>query len=267
MKSTADLRIALVKLGGSVVTDKTSLRSFSRTHTARLVSELRRFLEGDDRRRAVIVHGGGSFGHIVARRYRIAEGFRDQRQLRGFSVVRRDMRMLNAMIVETMMSGKLPAISMPPESIFRIDMGRIVHTDAEPLRYAVSAGLIPVSFGDAVMDAGRTFSILSGDTIMEFLSRELKPEVTVFCTDVDGVFTSNPKHGSNVELIDELSSSESVSTDNDSRFDVTGGMSRKLEALFVSSSFSGRTVVVNGLRPGRLRDALLGKKVICTRIV
>ena len=59
----------LVKLGGSVVTDKDKLRTARRPAIRRLAAELAAV-----RQPLLVVHGAGSFGHILASHHRLNEG-------------------------------------------------------------------------------------------------------------------------------------------------------------------------------------------------
>lgn len=252
--------LALIKLGGSVVTNKSRLRSFAAKSTERLVTEISQYLSNGSNRRAIVVHGGGSFGHIIAKKYSIREGFSSIRQLNGFAEVRRDMRDLDARIIGLLHSHALPAVSFTPESLFTIDDGRIAHADADSMLAAARTGLLPVTFGDAVMDRRRTFTILSGDNIMEEFSRIFRPSVVVFCTDVDGVFTSDPKMPGRSSLIQTISPTSELTAGSASGDDVTGGMKGKLAVLFEIAKRSGRTCVVNGKKHGRLLAALEGNE-------
>src|SRR2546429_7200246 len=59
----------LVKLGGSVVTEKAHLRTPRPAAIHRLAREL-----ASVRQPLLVVHGAGSYGHILARRPRLNEG-------------------------------------------------------------------------------------------------------------------------------------------------------------------------------------------------
>ena len=54
----------IVKLGGSVITDKSRYRTFRREITKEIIDVISEFEE-----ELILVHGGGSFGHIMAKRY------------------------------------------------------------------------------------------------------------------------------------------------------------------------------------------------------
>ncbi|MBX8637883.1 MAG: isopentenyl phosphate kinase family protein [Thermoplasmata archaeon] len=261
-----NVELALVKLGGSVVTNKSRLRSFARKNTDRLLGELSIYLSEGRNRGAIVVHGGGSFGHIIAKKYSIKEGFTGTDQLSGFAEVRKDMRDLDARIIELMHSHSMPAVSFPPENLFKVNDGNIISTYADSVLAATRIGLVPVSFGDAVMDRRRTFTILSGDSIMNELSRAARPSVSIFCTDVDGIFTADPKTSPESLLLQSISAASKLNAGSAVGDDVTGGMEGKLRVLFEVAKYSGRTHVVNGNKHGRLSAALNGDATAGTEV-
>ncbi|HNX48306.1 MAG TPA: kinase, partial [Methanomassiliicoccales archaeon] len=70
----------LVKLGGSVITDKGRYRTFDPETTDRLAEEIAR--TGQD---VMVVHGAGSFGHMLAKEHRLHLGLTEDSQLLGAS--------------------------------------------------------------------------------------------------------------------------------------------------------------------------------------
>ena len=66
----------LVKLGGSVITDKARYRVFNKDRVARLCSEIAE--SGKD---VIVVHGAGSFGHVLAKRHSLQDGYSDPEQI------------------------------------------------------------------------------------------------------------------------------------------------------------------------------------------
>jgi isopentenyl phosphate kinase (EC 2.7.4.-) len=63
------------------------------------------------------------------------------------------------------------------------------------MRRLVSMSVIPMLYGDVIIDDELGFSILSGDDIMVELARALKPSKALFLMDVDGVYTKGPGRG------------------------------------------------------------------------
>jgi len=59
----------------------------------------------------IVVHGGGSFGHPVAKQYGINEGYKDSSQIIGFSKTHQAMTVLNNLVVDSLINQDIPAIA------------------------------------------------------------------------------------------------------------------------------------------------------------
>ena len=68
----SELKPIVLKIGGSVITDKNGELAARTQEMSRLVEEIRKA----NVQNLIIVHGGGSFGHPVAQQYAIKEGFK-----------------------------------------------------------------------------------------------------------------------------------------------------------------------------------------------
>lgn len=256
--------IVLVKLGGSVITDKGRLRTFREDACRRLAGELRAW-DGV----ITLVHGAGSFGHILAKEHRLHEGFRDEGQLKQVALVQRDVRELNVRVLEALIDSGVRAVSVPPAATASFDRGSVARFDPALFDKMIGLGFAPVTFGDVVPDESMRFSICSGDLMMEELARHLKPKKAVFCADVDGVFTGDPKQDRNAELIPVLDreaicgmkGSESVSAD------VTGSIHGKLERMLAIAEHCEKCIILNGDVPGRLEGALRDEEMPSTTVL
>ncbi len=251
----------LVKLGGSVITDKSEPLAFRMDVVRRLVSELADFSP------LIIVHGAGSFGHIYAKKYGLAGGFRNNEQLEGFARVQRDVRDLNLRVLSLLLDTGINAVSLPPFASCINSNGRLKALDPLPFRKTLDMGLSPVTFGDAVFDDMIGFSICSGDYLMEALAREFRPEKTVFVSDVDGIYDRPPSEDG-AELLPTIHSPASVSADSlrSGVSDVTGGMAGKLDSMRKIAPFS-EVWMINGLVPGRLANLLNGESVVGSKVI
>lgn len=250
------METALVKLGGSVVSNKGKLKTFSKKNVDSLSREIHSYLSETTERRVVIVHGGGSFGHVKAKEYSLRDGLKYGAQLKGFAEVRQDMRLLNSSIMDCLMNKGVTPVSVSPESVVTVRDTAVESEDFRLIDSSVAHGLVPVTFGDAVFDSMRVFTIISGDVLMHSLAKHLRPQVSVFCTDVDGVYDSNPLINRDARLIRLLTESTKVSLEESTRSDVTGEMRGKLSVLFDIARYSSHTYVVNGRVRGRLLSAL-----------
>ncbi len=254
----------LVKLGGSVITDKSRLRTFRQDTCERLASELTTAKEP-----LVIVHGAGSFGHIEAKRHELHKGFKSDEQIEHVAKVQRDVRELNLKVIRALIDGGIKAVSVPPAGAATFSACAVRSFDPEMYQKILDLGLTPVSFGDVVPDDSMGFSICSGDLIMESLAKQFKPRLVVFCADVDGVYNSDPKDNPGAELISELDEEtlSKLRRSESKSADVTGSIYAKLERMLAIARNCEKCMIVNGNVPGRLENAIRGRKVVSTVVV
>jgi isopentenyl phosphate kinase len=260
----------IVKFGGSVITEKSNECTFKSDVTKQLIEELRNFYgyqNNDQKYRIILVHGAGSFGHIKAKKYQLADGYQNEDQLLGLTKVHWDVRDLNSKFMNLLISQNLPGISIPPMSILKNDNKEIDTIDFTRFKQTLKINSIPVTYGDVVFDESLRFSICSGDLIIQHLADEFKPERVIFLTDVDGLFTNNPKIKENqADLINILTedSFNIASTDQNINPDVTGGIYLKCKIALTLAKLGVETYIINGNVPGRLSNALSGNDVIGT---
>ncbi|KUO43020.1 MAG: hypothetical protein APU95_02730 [Hadesarchaea archaeon YNP_N21] len=254
----------IVKLGGSVITDKRKKFSIRRRTVERLAKEL-----ATSKVPLIVVHGGGSFGHPVASEYEINKGYKRKRQLIGFSLTHRAMEKLNSFIIDSLHKAGLPAIAFQPSACFTVVNGRIKSAMLEPLRKMLDLGLIPVLYGDAVPDLAKGMCILSGDQIVAFLARELGVKRVILGVDIDGVYTSDPTSNKNARPIPVISPKNwrGVSCPQRGVMDVTGGIRSKVDELLALAEHGAEAEIINASRPGILKRAIAGEKGLGTRIV
>ncbi len=250
----------LIKFGGSVITDKSRYRSFNQERVKELCREIKESGE-----KVIVVHGAGSFGHVLAKENRLNDGFISTSQIPAVAQVCYDMRDLNAMVVKELNEAGLPAVSVPTGSCFMMEDRRLNMEHSEVLRNMFAKGIMPVMFGDVVMDQKLGFAICSGDQIMELMTRIFKPTRVIFVSDIDGLYDKDPKSNEDAKLIEEVNKKvlESVSTDI-TVDDVTGGVREKMETMLRMCSGGCDCILVNGAVEGRLLSLLKGEKVPCT---
>lgn len=246
----------LIKLGGSVITDKAKEETFREATVLRLAAELAKA-----RQPCVIIHGAGSFGHILAKRYRLKEGLTTPEQLIGFASTHASVQRLNSLVLSCLHRHGLAAVSLPPHAIARLSGERLDHLETDVFRQYLTRGLLPVSFGDVALDVARGGGICSGDLLMEALSEALRPTKAIFVLDEDGLYSANPKTTPNARFIETVSAADlpSLSLSLDSRADVTRGMQGKLETVLRIATNGIDVALINGNIENRLYDTLQGR--------
>ena len=250
----------LIKFGGSVITDKSRYRTFNAERVKRLCKEIK-----DSGEKVIIVHGAGSFGHVLAKEHGLNDGFKDESQIPAVAQVCYDVRDLNSMMIKELNDAGLPAISVPTGSCFMMEDRRLIIDDPTVLTSMIDKGIMPVMFGDVVMDSRLGFAICSGDQIMEVLTRILRPSRVIFVSDIDGLYDKDPKTNPDAKLIRDVNKDtlKEVSTDI-TVADVTGGVRGKMETMLRMCSKGCDCILVNGAVEGRLLSLLKGEDVPCT---
>ncbi len=253
----------VLKLGGSVVTIKDKPMTADHESIRRLAEEIKAAWPTP----LILVHGGGSFGHPVAEKYGIADGFISERQLPGYAKTHQAMVALNSIIVDALLDVGLPAISVTPSSFIMTQEGRITSMNLEIIGRLVVRGMLPVLYGDAVLDKKKGFSILSGDQLSVRVAVGMGASRLVFGADVDGVYTSNPKLVADAELIKHLSLENLESYVKISKAlttDVTGGMLGKVEETSDAVEAGIEVLICNATKPDFILKALRGEPVTGT---
>jgi len=154
----------ILKLGGSVITHKDKDFSPDTENIKRIAKEIAESKSES----LIIVHGGGSFGHPVAKKYSISDGLKSADQLNGFSETHQAMTQLNQIIVDTLLEAGVPAFAVSASSMLVTSGKRLVDMDLSIIKGLLSIGLVPVMYGDAVLDTKQGFAILSGDQLFCF---------------------------------------------------------------------------------------------------
>jgi isopentenyl phosphate kinase len=258
--------LVILKLGGSVITNKSKISTPNLHAMKRLAGEVARAKVSP----LILVHGGGSYGHPKAKAYRISDGLKDEAQLIGLSRTHEAMISLNKLMVKSLLNEGVPGFSMASSSFIITKAGRIYFFEDKPLRQAFETGLVPVLYGDAVLDIDKGFAILSGDQIAAWLAVKLCAKRLIMGVDVDGLFTGDPKRDKTAFLIRRLSLAEmkrlKERISGTSVTDVTGGMLGKMSELVHPVSLGVQTLIVNALKPDNIYYALRGEDFIGTRI-
>jgi isopentenyl phosphate kinase len=249
-------RPALVKLGGSLLTDKSEECSFRRPAARRLLSEVAKA-----NLPTVLLHGAGSFGHPQAARHRIGQS---KAKPDGVAEVLAAVGALSAQVVALAQEAGLRPLAFPLHQTARIEGDMLADLPIEAIGKAIEEGYTPVLHGTLVRDPALGWRVVSADELMQELAAELTPRLAVFATDVDGVFDRDPSQAG-AKLLVTVDGSAMAATRAGGGSDVTGRMAGKLARARAVAAHCP-TLILNGEVKGRLLDALKGKSVPCSRV-
>lgn len=259
-------RPTILKIGGSVITDKTGELAARLSDINRLAQEIK----NADVKDLIIIHGGGSFGHPLAKRYGINEGFKEESQKIGFAETHHVMTVLNGLFMDALIWNGLPAISIAPSSCILTRSGRIVSFEETTLKTVLKMDFIPVMYGDAVFDVDLGFTILSGDQLVSYIATRFNVKSIIIGVDVDGLYNADPKTEKKAKMFKHLTLKElknlQKALGKPTACDVTGGMFGKISELLPAIEYGIPVKIVNATKPNYIYNVLKGEKVEGTLI-
>ena len=239
----------ILKIGGSILTNKDSADSEVDTKSLkRIASEIKASLD-NSAKELVIVHGAGSFGHPPAKKYKIGEAFDEdeypQKRI-GFCETQNAVKKLNMLVCEAFIEKGLPVVAIPASSFMTASNKRIVEGNLDNFKKYLRKGFIPVIYGDVVLDEELEICVISGDQLIQYLARNLNPDMVVLGTDVDGVYNKNPKTHDDAIFFDRFSSLQDLDTlEGTTNVDVTGGMVGKIKELLYLADLGIESKIIN----------------------
>jgi len=236
----------LIKLGGSIITNKEKPLSARRKTIDNILNQIKRIREPK-----ILVHGGGSYGHYWSVKYDMHTK-PAKYDMRGVSIVKNSMIDLNKIILDSSVKNRINAYCLPPTDF--MNGNKPIKNKILTINEIAKSGLTPVTYGDALWFGQKKSYILSGDVIMSMIGKILKPRLSIFILDVDGVY-SNTK---SKKLIRDFKKEKPIISKN--KIDVTGGMTRKITEATNMSKSGLKVFFVNGNKPKRILDAVSGKK-------
>lgn len=236
----------LIKLGGSIITNKEKPLSPRKKTIEKIAKNLKKIEEP-----MIFVHGGGSYGHYWSVKYDMHTKPKKYNS-RGVAVVKTSMVELDKIILDIFLKNGLNPYSLPPTDFMAGN--KPISNKVKEIEKIAKSGLTPISFGDALWYGQNKTYILSGDKIMTILSKILKPRLSIFVLNEDGLYSDLKTK----KLIYELKGEKATISKNSK--DVTGGMTRKVEEAIKIAKMGINVFFVNGNKPERIVKAIKNKK-------
>lgn len=219
---------AVVKIGGSLAVDDIALRA--------LCLELSKIAENH---RLLVVPGGGEFADIVRTvderfslnswvSHRMAVLGMEQYGLLLYNLIPKCRLAYSLSVLEGLSGSGHAVVLLPSRLVFR-------------------ARSLKVSWD------------VTSDSIAGYIAARLDANKLILVTNVDGIFTANPKLNGNAELLEEISASSLL------ELGMRTSVDRFLPNLLLK--FELPCYVINGNFPERLNQIIADKPSVCTRII
>ncbi len=254
-----------LKLGGSVLTDKTAPESINHALLHKVAGALAAVLHQRPSLHLLIGHGGGSFGHYWAAKYRTHEGAHNRQEWHGAARVADAMGRLNRQVVAALLDADVNAISMPPSAGALAHARQLQQWETVTIERMLASGLVPVVHGDVVLDTAQGAAIASTETVFGYLAPRLRPQRIVLVGEA-GVFTADPRRDPQAHRIPHITS-ENIDTvlgylHGSHGTDVTGGMATKVRDMWhLVQTVPGLQAQLIGTDQVMIQHALLGQPV------
>jgi len=183
--------IVLLKLGGSLLTDKDKPFSIREDVVKSAIQQII-----DANKQLILIHGGGSFGHPLAKEYSISSGINSSipHQILGLTKTHQSMNNFNSYLINLFLEKNYPALSIQASSIFIKDSLKISTQSIDIIETTLDLNILPILYGDIILDKQGSFSIISGDQIIFELCENLKKyqiSKVIFVMETDGIYIND----------------------------------------------------------------------------
>jgi len=267
LKLKQSKEIIILKLGGGLLTDKNKPFSLREDVINRAIQQI-----VDSGEKIILIHGGGSFGHPLAKQYEILDGLNAsvKNQVLGLAETHEAMNRFNTIIIKKFIEKKFPAISIQTSNIFIKNARNILTQSIESIETCLNLDILPVLYGDIIFDINNSFSIISGDDIILELCKYIKNfqiSKVIFCMENNGLYAKI--NNNDVKLISEIDVDDlkDISlADMGQKIDVTGGFKGKMGKIEEICKLKIPVQLINGLNENSIFKALTNQEVIGTRI-
>lgn len=261
--------IILIKLGGSLITDKSRPLTPRPDVIRRLGLEIKSSLSIKKNIKIILSHGSGSFGHIPAKKYGTADGFNNSRERLGACITSDIAARLNRIVIKELINAGLPAASVAPSSMLTAKNGDPLNIFIDPILILLDKGLIPVLYGDVIWDTKKGSSIFSGETCLKIVAHELIKRGWRITRDIQlgiekGVLDKKGKVIPHITSVKFTKLHPVIG--GSANQDVTGGMWHKVQESLKMAKSGIETLIASGEIKGLAYKAIIEKKINGTKI-
>lgn len=264
-----------LKLGGSLITDKTQENSVRWEVLKRLAREIAQWRNDQLAQSTdgqipplLIGHGSGSFGHAAAKKYGTRVGVRDAAGWRGFAEVSVAALRLNRIVADALHEAGVPVVSVSPSASVLCADGAIQRMDTTLIEVCLRQGIVPLVMGDVAVDSVRGGTIVSTEEVFAHLAQCLPVRRVLLAGETEGVYERFDAHDPNTSPVVARITPQTWETiragiGGSRGADVTGGMAAKVRdmlSLVQAHTQANLSVqIFSGLVDGAVRRALGGE--------
>lgn len=230
---TASGETIFLKLGGSLLTDKTAREVLRTNRVESICAQIAMVLDERPELKLVLGIGSGSFGHFPAFQYGLAQGVDHPDAWMGAAITADSAARLVRHVTGCLIKVGVKAWSCQPGSAWMAQGRRVHGGSADVLTRALTSDLVPVVHGDVMLDLEQRVCIASTEEIFRFLAPSLRPNRILMAGEVPGIMSGPAEQWRGTKPIPRLQPARNGGlplVPGASRgVDVTGGMRTKLQ--------------------------------------
>lgn len=256
-------QVTLIKLGGSIITNKEIPMQVRDDVLKRLVAEIARARAEQPDMLFIVGHGQGSFGHVPATQYQTINGFVNDESVLGMAIVQDSAAQLNRIVVHSFLEAGLPAVSLYASNSLITKKRKSDSYFIEVFEEYIRHGLFPITGGDVIVDREQGCTIWSTEEVLAFFALQFQKrgwevKQIVHVTEVDGVYDANQQVVPQVTKDNWTEVQKAIVGTRG--FDVTGGMTLKITESLELAKSGISSKILSGLRAQNLYNALSGRE-------
>lgn len=249
-------KLILIKLGGSLITDKAKINVARHKVIENLVKQIKEMVENNNDLSLIIATGAGGFGHPVAKKY-------ENNLEKGLPFIKKAVKQINQIVVDSLNREGIKSVSMEPSKVAKYESRKMISLSHGSIVSLLEKNIVPVFHADLVNDKKLGTSILSMDRFTVDIAIDLKNsgyavEKVIFCGTTDGVLDNN---GKTIEKINKENYFKIKSYFYDNKVaDTSGGMRGKVEECLRLIDEKILCVMINGKKIAKLGGTLIAQE-------
>lgn len=218
-------KLILIKLGGSLITDKTKANVAKLDVIENLTKQIKEIVENNKNLSLIIATGAGGFGHPVAKIY-------EHNLEEGLPFIKKAVKKINQIVVASLIKEGIKSVSVEPSKVSKYKNGKMFSLSDSFIISLLEKNIVPVFHADLVKDQTRGISILSMDRFLVdlaifFKNKNYEVEKVIFVGTTAGVVS---RVGTTIKKITKNNFSKIREVFYKGKgIDVTGGMKYKVE--------------------------------------
>ena len=275
-QKTKNTDLIIVKIGGSVITHKNSQTpKINNSMIEQVCKEISQIVNNRPDLSIILIHGAGSYGHPIVKKTKINKGIKTEKQLVDFGRTQILQNELNCIFCSKLIDFHIPAIPCQASSHSIMNHTLLQKMNVDVVEGLLSIGMMPVLYGVPAYDKNQGCSILSGDDIAVYLGKKFVTKFNsveiLFGTNVDGVYSKDPKQYGDCEFFDCIKSNnceqvlENLSLEKSKTDftvnDVTGKMYGKVKKSICAANTGVRVRIFDVSKRRNLQKIISGNIV------